>query len=138
MAEDPLIALASVIRRVEDRAAPEATQRPVDTLAELATFREALAYWRSRADRSPLRAATKPPADAIDDEVYDVVLAVVFRELAGIETVSESIGLVQTIIENNLRQIEGLERHLVLQRSADLRAQSVACIGRLHRLVLVL
>lgn len=132
------ITASGIVRIIDTALAPEAVRRPVHSLDEATTFRSALLYWRSRKDRSALRRAMCPPVDAIGDEVYDVGLAVVFRELAEISLCGESVGLVQTVIEINRRQVAEAEAHLRRQKSVELRQESVLAIGRLHGFLLVL
>jgi len=62
-------------------------------------------YWLG-ADRSALKAAIVPPCDALGDEVYDVALAVVFRDVAGGASVIARMGRIQQAIDANLPQIE--------------------------------
>ena len=49
---------------------------------------------------------TQPPCDALDDTVYDVFLAVAFRNIANADTLTERVCVLQTAIEVNLPMIE--------------------------------
>ena len=68
------------------------------------TLSAALAHWRA-VDRSPLRRAIVPPCDALGDTTYDVMLAVVFRDIADKDTVTESILRIQVAIDVNIPMV---------------------------------
>jgi hypothetical protein len=65
---------------------------------------DALAHWRTR-DTRPLRGEVMPPCDCLGDEIYDVALAVVFRDLANAGSMVECIGRIQITIDSNRPQL---------------------------------
>lgn len=68
---------------------------------------DALAYWRAR-DRAVLRAAIVPPVNALGDEVHDVALAVIFRDIAGEASRLAQVARIQGVIDANTPQLEHL------------------------------
>lgn len=68
---------------------------------------DAIKEWEGR-DIAALVSATKPPIDEIGDEVYDVFLAVVFRDAVGSPTVTGRLARIEAAIDANLPMIARL------------------------------
>lgn len=51
------------------------------------TIGAALAYWRDR-DRTSLKSALTAPCDVLGDEEHDLRLAIIFRDIAGMDTMT--------------------------------------------------
>lgn len=77
------------------------------TAAPFPNIIEALAHWHT-ADRAELRSAIVPPCDALGDEIYDVALAVVFRDVAALPTATERAARIETAIAVNRPQLNAL------------------------------
>lgn len=63
-----------------------------------ATIVAALAWWQGH---TPPRDATIPPCDVLGDEAYDVMLAVVFRDLVPLDSLVARLGRIDAAIQAN-------------------------------------
>lgn len=61
------------------------------------TLLDHLAVWQGR-DQAPLKHAVAPPVDWLDDTYHDVVLAVVFRDLAAVSSATARITRIHAAI----------------------------------------
>ena len=70
-----------------------------------ATFVDALRHWETR-DQRPLAAATIPPCDALDDEVYNTFLSVIFRDIVRLDSVVGRLGRIDAAIQANQPMVD--------------------------------
>lgn len=77
------------------------------TTPQFNSIAEAIAWWEGR-DQSALVVALEPPCDRLGDPIYDVMLAVFFKNLILSRSTIERIAMLQTVIGVHSRIVEQL------------------------------